>query len=76
VAASLGLTEQVRNEHRWWPDFFYPLGRYRMVPGVLKMWGSVTLFPSTEKLWNSFPRTTGTTIRAQIQENPFSFSPN
>ena len=75
VAASLGLTEQVRNEHRWWPDFFFPL-EDPMAPGVLKMRDSVPLSPSTEKLWNSFPRTTGTIIRAQIQENSFSFRPN
>lgn len=64
VAASLDLTEQVRNEHRWWPDFFFSLGRYPMAPGVLKMWDSVPLSPSTEKLWNSFPRTAGTIIKS------------
>lgn len=43
VAASLGLTEQVRNEHRWWPDFSFPL---EDIPWLLVSWRCGTVFPS------------------------------
>ena len=44
VAASLGLTEQVRNEHRWWPDFFSPLEDN---PWLLVSWRCGAVFLSS-----------------------------